>query len=126
PFFVRETVRSLTTDALSAGHLRVFEVRLPEGARDVLRRRLSLLPEAAQQTLRAASGLGVQFEITMLGAMVDLSRAALLAALGRAHRESGHPAAARGALDRVIELSAIAGASDRWAKAARLELERLS
>ncbi|MFI5308937.1 MAG: ATP-binding protein, partial [Polyangiales bacterium] len=254
PFFVRETVRSLTTDALSAGHLRVFEVRLPEGARDVMRRRLALLPEAAQQTLRAASVLGLQFDVGMLGGMVELDRDALLAALdralaarlvvreqgslaryafahavvrdaiyddlpsgekcelhlragealerqrvrpgataelalhfyralprgdghkafehgkraaeqaraagdheqaaafyrrayeglcclsdadpdssaelmlalGRAHRESGQPGAAREALDRVLELSAIAGASERWAKAARVELERLS
>ncbi len=254
PFFVRETVRALTTDALAEGHLRVFEIALPESARDVIRRRVLLLPEAAQQVLQAGSVLGLRFELGLLGAMLELDSAALLAALdralaarllfradqgvagmafahavvrdtvyddlpstrkcelhlragealeqqrshrpasaaeialhyyralphgdgnkafehgkraaeqaaaagehelaadfyrrayeglsfvqgadanrsaevmlglGRAHRESGHPTAAREALDRVLELSQVAGASEAWAKAARRELERL-
>jgi predicted ATPase/DNA-binding winged helix-turn-helix (wHTH) protein len=254
PFFVRETVRALTSDALAEGHLRVFDIKLPEGARDVVRRRVALLPAATQQVLQRASVLGSRFELGTLGAMVELESAALLVALdraiaarllcrdeegvgryafahalvrdtiyedlpssekcelhlaagaalerqrgqrhasaaeialhfhralpqgdgnkafehgkraaeqasaagdheqaaafyrrayeglcfvqdvdadrsaevmlelGRAHRQSGHPGQAREALDRVLELSRVAGVSEAWAKAARLELERL-
>ena len=56
----------------------------------------------------------------------DADRSAeVMLALGRAHHASGRPAAAREALDRVIELSALSGASEGWASAAREELERL-
>jgi predicted ATPase/DNA-binding winged helix-turn-helix (wHTH) protein len=84
PFFVRETVRSLTWEALSEGHLDIAQVRLPESARDVIRRRFALLPEPAQRALRAASVIGVRFEMTTLAAMLDLETPTLLAALDRA------------------------------------------
>jgi predicted ATPase len=254
PFFVRETVRSLTTDALAAGHLRLADIALPDSARDVVRRRIALLPEPTRRVLATAAVLGQRFDLATLGRMLELGHAELLAALdralfarlllrdeggvgqyafvhalvrdtiyddlpttekcelhlvagraleqqraqrpataaeialhlhralphgdgqqlfehakraaeqaaaegdhaqaaqffrcaydglgfaddpdanrsaevmlalGRAHRESGHPAAAREALDRVLELSAVAGAEESWAAAARLELERL-
>lgn len=254
PFFVRETVRSLTTDALAAGHLRLNDVELPDSARDVVRRRIAALPEPTRCVLQTAAVLGLRFDLATLGRMLELAPAELLAALdralfarlllrdevgvgryafvhalvrdtiyedlpttqrcelhlaagraleqqraqrpataaeialhlhralphgdgqklfahakqaaeqaaadgdhaqaaqffrcaydglgfaedadanrsaevmlalGRAHRESGHPAAAREALDRVLELSAISGAEESWARAARLELERL-
>ena len=51
--------------------------------------------------------------------------AELMLALGRAHRHSGRPAAARQALDRVIELSRSGGASADWATEAQQELEQL-
>jgi predicted ATPase len=56
----------------------------------------------------------------------DADRSAeVMLALGRAHHASGKADAAREALDRVIELSTLSGASEGWAKAAREELERL-
>ena len=51
--------------------------------------------------------------------------AELMVALGRAHRESGRPTAARKALERALELTRLGQASDHWASAARAELERL-
>jgi predicted ATPase/DNA-binding winged helix-turn-helix (wHTH) protein len=84
PFFLRETVRSLTWEALSDGHLNIGQVRLPESARDVLRRRVALLPEDARRVLQAASVVGVRFEVGTLAAMLALPAPALLAALDRA------------------------------------------
>jgi predicted ATPase/DNA-binding winged helix-turn-helix (wHTH) protein len=254
PFFVRETVRSLTADALAEGHLRLAEINVPESARDVMRRRVAALPEPTQRVLEAGSVLGLRLELGTLSAMLELDNEALLSALdravaarllvrdqeglgryafvhtlvrdtldgdlstsrrcelhlaagtalerqralrkvaaaeialhlyralprgdahkaceqaklaaeeaatagqheqaaewyrraheglgfvqdadadrsaevmlglGRAHRQSGHPVAAREALDRVLELSASSGAAESWAVAARIELERL-
>jgi predicted ATPase/DNA-binding winged helix-turn-helix (wHTH) protein len=84
PFFVRETVRSLTWEALSEGHLNIGQVRLPESARDVIRRRIALLPEDARRVLQAASVIGVRFEVSTLSSMLELPTPALLAALDRA------------------------------------------
>jgi predicted ATPase/DNA-binding winged helix-turn-helix (wHTH) protein len=84
PFFLRETVRSLTFDALKAGHTRLGEIRLPESARDVVRRRIALLPEASRRVLRAASVLGPRFDVAGLGPMLQVETAELLAALDRA------------------------------------------
>jgi predicted ATPase/DNA-binding winged helix-turn-helix (wHTH) protein len=84
PFFLRETVRSLTFDALKEGHTRLHEIRLPESARDVVRRRIALLPEASRRVLQAASVLGLRFDVAGLGPMLQLETSALLAALDRA------------------------------------------
>jgi predicted ATPase len=84
PFFLRETVRSLTWDSLSAGHLRLGDIRLPESARDVVRRRVGLLADAARGVLQAASVIGLRFDVATLGPMVELDTASLLAALDRA------------------------------------------
>jgi predicted ATPase len=84
PFFVRETVRSLTWEALSEGHLNIGQVRLPESARDVIRRRIALLPEDARRVLQAASVIGLRFEVSTLSVMLELETPALLAALDRA------------------------------------------
>lgn len=84
PFFLRETVRSLTWDSLSAGHMRLGEIRLPESARDVVRRRIGLLPEASRRVMQAASVIGLRFDVNTLGPMLELDTAGLLAALDRA------------------------------------------
>lgn len=84
PFFVRETVRSLTWEALCEGHLDISKMRLPESARDVIRRRVALLPEDARRALQAASVIGVRFDIGTLSTLLEMSTAVLLAALDRA------------------------------------------
>jgi predicted ATPase/DNA-binding winged helix-turn-helix (wHTH) protein len=83
-FFVRETTRTLAWDALAAGQLQLDEVKLPQSARDVVRRRISLLPEPARRALCAASVIGVRFDLATLGPMLDLDTPALLAAIDRA------------------------------------------
>ena len=81
PFFLRETVRSLTWDALKHGHTRLAEIRLPESARDVVRRRIAWLPESARNVMHAASVLGLRFDVSSLGPMLGLDTGSMLAAL---------------------------------------------
>ena len=80
-FFVRETARTLAWEALSQGQLALSDVRLPESARDVVRRRVALQPEAARGVLSAASVLGQRFELATLGPLSGLDTQALLAAI---------------------------------------------
>src|SRR4029077_11043914 len=63
---------------------RLAEVELPDSARDVVRRRIALLPAQARRVLEAASVLGPQFALGTLGSMLEIDNAALLAALDRA------------------------------------------
>jgi predicted ATPase len=56
----------------------------------------------------------------------DVQRSAeLMVSLGRAHRESGHPTAARDALKRALEMTLHDPAAARWAEQARAELQAL-
>ncbi|WP_344081249.1 ATP-binding protein [Luedemannella helvata] len=65
PLFVREFVRLWET----AGHV---EGGLPQGVRDVIGRRLDLLPSATRDALRRAAVLGREFTVTTLGALMDV------------------------------------------------------
>jgi DNA-binding SARP family transcriptional activator/tetratricopeptide (TPR) repeat protein len=90
PFFVRETVRLLDSEAV-AGEATAAEVlsRVPTGVRDVLRRRVSRLPAAAQQILLQAAVIGRDVDVDTLidvaggdeDAVVEAVEAALLAGL---------------------------------------------
>ncbi|MFI6536821.1 BTAD domain-containing putative transcriptional regulator [Nonomuraea sp. NPDC050547] len=90
PFFVRETVRLLDSEAAAAGETTTTAVlsRVPSGVRDVLRRRISRLPAEAQQILLQAAVIGRDVDIDVLigvaGAeepVVEAVEAALLAGL---------------------------------------------
>ncbi|MFI6498783.1 BTAD domain-containing putative transcriptional regulator [Nonomuraea typhae] len=90
PFFVRETVRLLDSEAAAAGETTTTEVlsRVPSGVRDVLRRRISRLPADAQQILLQAAVIGRDVDINVLIAVaggedsvVEAVEAALLAGL---------------------------------------------
>jgi predicted ATPase/DNA-binding winged helix-turn-helix (wHTH) protein len=83
-FFVRETTRTLAWEALSAGQLELTEVKLPESARDVVRRRVALLPEPARDVLAAASVVGVRWDVATVSSMLELEMPALLSAIDRA------------------------------------------
>ncbi|MEV1243811.1 BTAD domain-containing putative transcriptional regulator [Nonomuraea sp. NPDC049750] len=89
PFFVRETVRLLDSEA-AADRASAIEVlsRVPSGVRDVLRRRISRLPAGAQQILLQAAVIGRDVDVDVLvdvagdeDAVVEAVEAALLAGL---------------------------------------------
>ncbi|MDR8414960.1 AAA family ATPase [Nonomuraea sp. 3-1Str] len=67
PFFVRETVRLLDSEA-AADRASATEVlsRVPSGVRDVLRRRISRLPAGAQQILLQAAVIGRDVDVDVL------------------------------------------------------------
>ncbi|MBE1562716.1 BTAD domain-containing putative transcriptional regulator [Nonomuraea africana] len=90
PFFVRETVRLLDAEAVGGDRATAAEVasQVPSGVRDVLRRRISRLPERAQQILLQAAVIGRDVDVDVLvevagseDEVVDAVEAALLAGL---------------------------------------------
>ncbi|GAA2665551.1 hypothetical protein GCM10010412_041950 [Nonomuraea recticatena] len=68
PFFVRETVRLLDAEAVGGDRATAAEVasQVPSGVRDVLRRRISRLPERAQQILLQAAVIGRDVDVDVL------------------------------------------------------------
>lgn len=89
PFFVRETVRLLDSEA-TRDRATAAEVisEVPSGVRDVLRRRITRLPVTAQQILLQAAVIGRDVDIDVLvdvsgdeDAVVDAVEAGLLAGL---------------------------------------------
>jgi predicted ATPase len=84
------------------------------------------LASAAGDHEAAARWYGCAYEGLCFVRDADVNRSAeVMLALGREHCASGHPGPAREALDRVLELSTLGGASESWANAARQELARL-
>ncbi|WP_307832710.1 BTAD domain-containing putative transcriptional regulator [Planomonospora sp. ID91781] len=89
PFFVRETVRLLDAEAVSDRATAAEVISgVPSGVRDVLRRRISRLPAAAQQILLQAAVIGRDVDVDVLvdvagdeDAVVEAVEAALLAGL---------------------------------------------
>ncbi len=76
PFYVRESARLLESE----GAL-VALAEVPEGVRDVLRRRLARLPEAAVSVLRLAAVVGREAEVDVLVAAADTGTDAVYDAL---------------------------------------------
>ena len=76
PFYVRESARLLRSE----GAL-VALAEVPEGVRDVLRRRLARLPQAAVSVLRLAAVVGREAEIDVLVAAADQDEDAVFDAL---------------------------------------------
>jgi class 3 adenylate cyclase len=56
----------------------ISEAGVPEGVRDVIGRRLSVLDDATNDVLRAASILGLEFDLGLLGALTDRDALSLL------------------------------------------------
>ena len=72
PFFAEEIVRLLAAD----GHLQSKEpagakLRLPDGVREVIRRRLAPLPEKCHELLTVAAVAGREFDARLLEAVSD-------------------------------------------------------
>ncbi|MGW0174444.1 BTAD domain-containing putative transcriptional regulator [Rhodococcus sp. NPDC003322] len=76
PLFVKEFARLIAADGTGSAELTV-----PEGVRDVLRRRIGRLPEPSVAALRRAAVLGRELDLDILLAVGDQSEEALLDAL---------------------------------------------
>ncbi|HEY3506482.1 MAG TPA: BTAD domain-containing putative transcriptional regulator [Actinocatenispora sp.] len=76
PFYVKESLRLLNSEGALVA---VSEV--PDGVRDVLRRRLARLPEAAVSVLRLAAAAGREVEVEVLVEAADTDEAGVLDAL---------------------------------------------
>jgi predicted ATPase/DNA-binding winged helix-turn-helix (wHTH) protein len=84
-FLVRETVRTLTTQELRRERKTYSDIEVPGPARDVIRRRVAVLPEPAQRFLEAASVLGMEIDLAIIAATRGKANAAeLLDELDRA------------------------------------------
>ena len=91
PFFVREVLRHLVeTGAFQRrngrwdARLPVEDLGIPEGVRDVVRRRLSRLSAQCNQLFRVAAVIGMEFDLQLLEAAGDLEEDATLTALEEA------------------------------------------
>lgn len=76
PFYVKESLRLLNSEGALVA---VSEV--PDGVRDVLRRRLARLPEAVVSVLRLAAAAGREAEVEVLVEAADTDEAGVLDAL---------------------------------------------
>ncbi|WP_062348026.1 BTAD domain-containing putative transcriptional regulator [Herbidospora yilanensis] len=77
PFYVRESARLLASEGSLAGVAR----SVPEGVRDVLRRRLARLPAPAVTVLRLAAAVGREAEVEVLVGAADADEDGVLDAL---------------------------------------------
>jgi tetratricopeptide (TPR) repeat protein len=84
PFFVKEVARLLD----SQGRLEASSAAaaIPEGVRDVVRRRVARLGQETAAVLGAASVIGTEFGIDLLGGMTKVPLEALLSTLDEAIR----------------------------------------
>ncbi|QNG17719.1 AAA family ATPase [Rhodococcus triatomae] len=76
PFYLQESARLLAAE----GEL-VATSEVPDGVRDVLRRRIAQLPEASASVLRLASVVGREVPVDLLTAASDLDENAVLDAV---------------------------------------------
>ena len=88
PFFVREVLRHLVeTGAVQRrngrwdSRLPVGDLGIPEGVRDVVRRRLSRLSERCNRLFKVAAVVGMEFDLPVIEAAGDLDEEAALTAL---------------------------------------------
>jgi class 3 adenylate cyclase len=87
PLFVREMLRHLAEDQRDRGeatYLPAEGLRVPEGVRDVVGRRLSRLSKEANRVLWVAAVIGTAFELPVLQAAGGLDEEPLLFALEEA------------------------------------------
>ena len=92
PFFVGEVLRHF----VETGQVRLVEGRwevsdpghvdVPEGVKDVIGRRLGRLSETANRVLSVASVIGRDFDLELLGWVVDLDEMSVVDALDEASR----------------------------------------
>jgi class 3 adenylate cyclase/tetratricopeptide (TPR) repeat protein len=92
PFFIGEVLRHL----VETGQLQLVEGRwevtdpdhvlVPEGVRDVIGRRLGRLSETANRVLAVASAVGRDFDLEVVGSVVDVDENAVLDGLDEACR----------------------------------------
>ena len=107
PLFVQEVIRHLVEDGQirrEEGQWRGLKqsdilMRIPEGLRDVIGRRLSLLSPACNHLLSTAAVIGREFQLPVLSGVVDVSEDSLLSALEEAKASAV-----------VEELASVAGA----------------
>jgi tetratricopeptide (TPR) repeat protein len=89
PLFVTEIVRHLVQEGeLTQEHVRTresWEIRVPEGVREVIGRRLNRLSERCNETLTIAACIGREFNLEQLGSIInDLNQDMLLDVLEEA------------------------------------------
>jgi len=92
PLFVQEVVRFLVEEGLLSQQERRFrptkdtplEMSIPEGLRDVIGKRLSLLSPECNQLLSAAGVIGREFDLEILRAVTDIDEEAFVNALKEA------------------------------------------
>jgi DNA-binding SARP family transcriptional activator len=78
PFFVGEVLRHLSE---TTGDMEGGRFGIPEGVRELLRRRLDRLGPDSQRLLHVAAAIGREFDVAVLESIVDLSADAVLDAL---------------------------------------------
>ena len=94
PFFVQEILRHLgesgavqrDAEGRWSLNIRVDQLAIPEGIREVVGRRLSRLSETANQALAVAAVIGREFDLAVLEALGGATGNALLDALDEARR----------------------------------------
>ncbi len=83
PLFVIELLKVLIDESRHAG-IEPIEVRIPDGVREAIGRRLSRLSTSVNQLLRAASVIGRRFEERELAQVADVNIETVLAGLDSA------------------------------------------
>ena len=78
PFFVGELVRLLESESSLDAAAMAERIDIPDGVRDVVRRRIARLPEEAQSLLAIASVVGREFDVAVLEQVADVDGDALL------------------------------------------------
>lgn len=72
PFFAREAIRLLTTKGDLHRPDQSAGFRVPEGARGILRQRLSALPDETLEILAVAAVIGPEFDASLLATVAEL------------------------------------------------------
>jgi serine/threonine protein kinase/tetratricopeptide (TPR) repeat protein len=94
PLFVQEVIRYLAEEGLitqEEGHLRPtkgtpLEMNIPEGLRDVIGKRLTLLSKECNQLLSVAAVIGREFSLDTLRMVTDIDEEAFINALREARQ----------------------------------------
>ena len=84
PLFVDEAIRMLTTKGELHRPDHSVGFRVPEGARGIIRQRLSGLGDEVTELLSVASVIGREFDLTLLQTVVEIDLEALLEILSQA------------------------------------------
>ena len=86
PFFATEVMRTLASEGELGGEIGMSAVALPlpSGVRDVIARRISSLPEVAQDVLAAATVIGREFRLATVGRASGVEGEELLAVIDQA------------------------------------------